>query len=33
MDYLLFKLGWYVAGAFAIGLLFGWFSCKKKTED
>lgn len=27
MDYLFFKLIWYVAIAFGIGAFVGWFSC------
>ena len=34
MDYLLVKLAWYIAAAFVVGLLLGWFACgrtKSKT--
>jgi len=27
MDYLVVKLAWYMATAFAIGVFVGWFSC------
>jgi hypothetical protein len=33
MDYVFTKLFWYVVGAFALGLLFGWFSCRRRVED
>lgn len=29
MDYLFVKLFWYLAAAFAIGLLVGWVSCSR----
>ncbi len=32
MDYLLVKLAWYVLIAFSIGLVVGWFSCRR-VED
>lgn len=32
MDYLLVKLAWYVALAFAIGLIVGWVSCGRVEE-
>jgi len=32
MEYLAYKLAWWVAGAFAIGLVIGWLSCSR-TES
>lgn len=32
MDYLLFKLGWYVVAAFAVGGFVGWFSCGRQPR-
>lgn len=32
MDYLLAKLIWYVAGAYAIGLAVGWISCGRVQD-
>lgn len=32
MDYLAVKLIWYLAAAFAIGLLVGWVSCSKSKN-
>jgi hypothetical protein len=32
MDYLVVKLFWYLAAAFAIGLVVGWISCGR-VED
>lgn len=32
MDYLLVKLFWYLAVAFAIGLFVGWYSCGKAGD-
>ena len=29
MDYVFFKLIWYIAAAFALGLTVGWFSCRR----
>ena len=33
MDYLFFKLIWYVAVAFAIGILVGWVSCGRTQDE
>jgi uncharacterized membrane protein YciS (DUF1049 family) len=33
MEYLFFKLIWYVAVAFAIGLLVGWISCGRTQSE
>jgi uncharacterized membrane protein YciS (DUF1049 family) len=33
MEYLFFKLVWYVAVAFAIGLLVGWISCGRTQDE
>ncbi len=33
MSYLFAKLLWYIAGAFAIGLLVGWFSCGRPEDS
>jgi hypothetical protein len=32
MDYLLIKLIWYVAGAFAFGVFAGWVSCGEPED-
>ncbi len=32
MDYVLVKLIWYVAAAFVLGLVVGWFSCRRISE-
>jgi hypothetical protein len=32
MDYLFIKLIWWLAGAFALGLVAGWISCGEKKE-
>jgi uncharacterized membrane protein YciS (DUF1049 family) len=32
MDYLIVKLAWYLALAFAIGLIVGWFSCGRVNQ-
>lgn len=32
MDYLVVKLVWYVAIAFAVGAFVGWFSCGRSTS-
>lgn len=32
MDYLLYQLSWWLAAAFAIGLVVGWVSCGR-TES
>ncbi len=33
MDYLFLKLIWYIAVAFAIGLLVGWISCGRRQNE
>lgn len=33
MEYLFFKLVWYVAAAFVIGLLVGWVSCGRTQDE
>jgi hypothetical protein len=33
MDYLVYKLSWWLIGAFAIGLVIGWLSCGRKQPD
>ena len=33
MDYLFLKLNWYIAVAFAIGLLVGWISCGRRQNE
>lgn len=33
MEYLFFKLIWYVAVAFAIGVLVGWISCGRTQGE
>ncbi len=32
MDYLIVKLFWYLAAAFAIGLFVGWVSCNRPNN-
>jgi hypothetical protein len=32
MDYLLLKLGWYLAFAFVLGAGIGWFSCSRRQD-
>ena len=32
MDYLFIKLIWYIAAAFALGLVVGWLSCTRKSD-
>jgi hypothetical protein len=32
MDYLFFKLIWWIAGAFVLGLFAGWVSCRAKNK-
>jgi uncharacterized membrane protein YciS (DUF1049 family) len=33
MDYLAYKLVWWVVVAFAIGLVIGWLSCGRTRSD
>jgi uncharacterized membrane protein YciS (DUF1049 family) len=33
MDYLVYKLSWWLVAAFAIGLVIGWLSCSRTTRD
>jgi hypothetical protein len=33
MDYLVFKLAWWLLLAFAIGLAVGWLSCSRVDND
>jgi hypothetical protein len=33
MDYLIFKLMWWLLLAFAIGLVVGWLSCGRAERD
>jgi hypothetical protein len=33
MDYLAYKLVWWLVAAFAIGLLIGWTSCSRSGND
>jgi hypothetical protein len=33
MDYLAVKLVWWMAAAFAIGLLIGWLSCGRSSNN
>lgn len=33
MDYLFVKLIWWIALAFAIGLVSGWYSCRRAGEE
>jgi hypothetical protein len=33
MDYLAYQLMWWLMGAFAIGLIVGWFSCGRARAD
>lgn len=33
MDYLFYKLIWWLALAFVVGLLVGWFTCSRRYED
>jgi hypothetical protein len=32
MDYLAYKLVWWLLVAFAIGLVVGWLSCSRRTD-
>jgi hypothetical protein len=33
MDYLFFKLVWWLVAAFALGLVTGWLSCGRAKSD
>ena len=33
MDYLFLRLIWWIALAFALGLVAGWFSCGREEEN
>ena len=33
MDYLAYKLVWWLVVAFAIGLVIGWMSCSRAESD
>jgi hypothetical protein len=33
MDYLAYRLLWWLLAAFAIGLAIGWLSCGRKASD
>jgi hypothetical protein len=33
MEYLAYKLAWWLLGAFAIGLVIGWLSCGRTRSD
>jgi uncharacterized membrane protein YciS (DUF1049 family) len=33
MEYLVYKLAWWLAAAFAIGLVVGWISCSRRQHD
>ena len=33
MDYLAYKLIWWLLAAFAIGLVIGWLSCSRTLDD
>lgn len=32
IDYLALQLVWYLLGAFAFGLIIGWFSCSSRSR-
>lgn len=32
MDYLLYKLSWWLVAAFALGLVIGWLSCSRSSD-
>ena len=32
MDYLFMKMIWWIAAAFALGLVTGWISCREKKN-
>jgi hypothetical protein len=33
MDYLAYKLAWWLLAAFVIGLVIGWLSCSRTRSD
>lgn len=33
MEYLVYKLAWWLVAAFAIGLVIGWVSCSRPKSD
>jgi hypothetical protein len=33
MDYLLYKLAWWLLAAFATGLIIGWLACGRAGSD
>jgi hypothetical protein len=33
MDYLAYKLIWWLLAAFAVGLVIGWLSCSRRVGD
>ena len=33
MDYLVYKLAWWLLAAFAIGICAGWLSCGREPKD
>jgi hypothetical protein len=33
MDYLAYKLIWWLLAAFAVGLVIGWLSCSRTTKE
>jgi uncharacterized membrane protein YciS (DUF1049 family) len=33
MDYLTYKLIWWLAAAFVVGLVIGWLSCSRPSDD
>jgi hypothetical protein len=33
MEYLVYKLAWWLTAAFAIGLVVGWLSCSRSRNE
>jgi hypothetical protein len=33
MEYLVYKLAWWLVAAFAIGLVTGWISCSRSGDE
>lgn len=33
MDYLVYKLFWWLLATFAVGMFVGWFTCSRRRED